>query len=194
MNALTIYQPWASLKASNEKEYETRSWQTKYRGPLLIHAAKGSKIYYHTLANLDQTFNQALTGGKKWDLGIWDKLPLGKVMAVGTLVDCLEIGVEYMTKWGTEMEYPLPTGNELAFGDYTPGRFAWTFENVHQLKEPIPAKGMQRLWNFDETPHLVAIDPWSIGETKIWTPKGVISGKRVDPARDEDAVQGLEVA
>lgn len=38
--ALTLWQPWASLVAWEEKRIETRSWSTSYRGPLVIHAAK----------------------------------------------------------------------------------------------------------------------------------------------------------
>ena len=40
MRALTIRQPWASLIAAGVKTIETRSWSTKYRGPLAIHAGK----------------------------------------------------------------------------------------------------------------------------------------------------------
>ncbi len=39
MKALTIWQPWASLIACGVKKYETRSWPTKYRGPIAIHSA-----------------------------------------------------------------------------------------------------------------------------------------------------------
>lgn len=38
MKALTVRQPWASLIALGVKTVETRSWSTKYRGPLAIHA------------------------------------------------------------------------------------------------------------------------------------------------------------
>ena len=38
MKALTIMQPWASLIACGAKTIETRSWPTKYRGPIAIHA------------------------------------------------------------------------------------------------------------------------------------------------------------
>jgi hypothetical protein len=41
MKALTLQQPWASLVAFGDKTIEFRSWQTEYRGPLLICA--GSK-------------------------------------------------------------------------------------------------------------------------------------------------------
>ena len=33
MKAVTVRQPWATLIALGMKRFETRSWQTKYRGP-----------------------------------------------------------------------------------------------------------------------------------------------------------------
>lgn len=39
MKVITIWQPWASLIVLGHKKIETRGWATKYRGPLLIHAA-----------------------------------------------------------------------------------------------------------------------------------------------------------
>jgi hypothetical protein len=38
VKALTLHQPWASLVAAGVKMIETRSWSTRYRGPLAIHA------------------------------------------------------------------------------------------------------------------------------------------------------------
>ncbi len=40
MKAITIHQPWASLIVVGAKRFETRSWETKYRGPIAIHASK----------------------------------------------------------------------------------------------------------------------------------------------------------
>lgn len=42
MKALTLHQPWASLIAAGVKTIETRSWSTRYRGPLAVHAGKRS--------------------------------------------------------------------------------------------------------------------------------------------------------
>jgi len=39
IKALTIRQPWAELILRGRKPFELRSWRTKYRGPLVIHAA-----------------------------------------------------------------------------------------------------------------------------------------------------------
>ena len=41
MLALSIRQPWASLILKAGKNIENRDWPTKYRGRILIHAAKG---------------------------------------------------------------------------------------------------------------------------------------------------------
>lgn len=40
MKTITIKQPWATLIAKGYKEYEFRTWKTKYRGEILIHAGK----------------------------------------------------------------------------------------------------------------------------------------------------------
>lgn len=40
MRAISIRNPWADLIAHGKKTIETRTWATKYRGPLLICASK----------------------------------------------------------------------------------------------------------------------------------------------------------
>jgi hypothetical protein len=39
MKALTIKQPWASLIARGVKDIENRTWRTKFRGRIYIHAS-----------------------------------------------------------------------------------------------------------------------------------------------------------
>ena len=40
IKAISLWQPWASLIVCGAKEIETRSWSTKVRGTVAIHAAK----------------------------------------------------------------------------------------------------------------------------------------------------------
>lgn len=40
MKVVSLMQPWATLIALGEKSIETRSWATKYRGEIAIHASK----------------------------------------------------------------------------------------------------------------------------------------------------------
>jgi len=39
MKIISIKQPWATLIAHGIKDMENRSWSTRYRGPVLIHAS-----------------------------------------------------------------------------------------------------------------------------------------------------------
>lgn len=41
MKALSLTQPWAWLVVHGGKDIENRTWNTKFRGEFLIHAAKG---------------------------------------------------------------------------------------------------------------------------------------------------------
>ena len=48
MKVLTIKQPWAELIINGHKCYEFRSWKTKYRGKILIHAGYEYRKRYVT--------------------------------------------------------------------------------------------------------------------------------------------------
>lgn len=155
MKALTVLQPWASLIACGAKTIETRSWATKYRGPIAIHAGLSNK--YDSVC-FEEPF---LTELKPFCFYSKDgnvsgmNLPCGEVIAIADLVDCVQItgrtlveGVPVAAQLANKREI---TGNELEFGDYTPGRYAWILENVRQI-EPVPVKGKQGLWNWEGHP------------------------------------------
>ena len=44
MKSLSVKQPWASLLLTGEKLVECRTWQTSYRGELLICSSKGDFV------------------------------------------------------------------------------------------------------------------------------------------------------
>jgi hypothetical protein len=150
MKALSLWQPWASLIAVGAKKYETRSWGTSYRGPLLICAAKRKvwvELNYY-LCRWDFVGGLAPLKGLPLDLKgeTWvhlapDDLPFGKAVAIVDLVDCLK------TENLTLGEY-FP---ERTFGDFTPGRFAWKLENVRRFKDPFPVNGRQGLFEVPDS-------------------------------------------
>ena len=166
MKAITLWDPWASLIALGEKKVETRSWRTDYRGPLAIHAAKRpmDKIawkepFYSALSPMMLAFYSALS-----PMRLDHELPSmirhypGCIVATCWLMYCLPIigfDEEYQV---AKMDFKkgeidctiMLGGKELAFGDYTVGRYAWYFNDIKPLVKPIPAKGFQRLWNWDE--------------------------------------------
>ncbi len=100
MKALTIRQPWASLIAAGVKTIETRSWSTRYRGLLLIHAGKHEPrrhveevegwVYDQGLSDSGLGPGEIITAS--FDNQHRHPAPLGAVMAVAKLVDVLPTG------------------------------------------------------------------------------------------------------
>jgi activating signal cointegrator 1 len=138
VKVLSLLEPWASLVAWGYKKVETRSWGTPYRGTIAIHASKngrhaGEVVRLFREAGLCRDrdasgpddeldrFSQAL--------GEW---PLGKIVAVARL---------YKVERMTPELIAAQTRLESTFGDWRPGRFAWSLGNVWKLKEPIPWRG-----------------------------------------------------
>lgn len=158
MKAITLWQPWASLIACGAKKYETRGWATNYHGPIAIHAAlKDARTMFDELPLDVQT---AMSPFLVEHYSLWSKVPHGAVIATTELVECWEIR-DATSSYGTGYGYKCigigdnariisPNNNELLFGDWTSGRYAWELANVQMLPEPIPAKGRQGLWNWEE--------------------------------------------
>lgn len=173
MKAITVWQPWASLLACGAKNYETRGWATRYRGPIAIHAGKGCYGPYACelpIGFTDAAVN-ALWPGTTDPCVIadnWDELPRGAIIATAELknvwhivanpgVDIdvarhILIGAESLTNDKHDQsfaDYFVPTEQEMLFGDWTPGRYAWELKNVQLLSKSVSAKGMQGLWNWN---------------------------------------------
>jgi activating signal cointegrator 1 len=141
MKALTLTQPWASLMAFGEKNMETRTWFTAYRGELVIHAAKSFPLHYRILCSRPE-FRMALRGA-----GV-DDLPLGVGLCVVRLLGCVK------TTELHKVELLLgrrPAAKELLFGDYSPGRYAWVTELVRPLAHPVAVRGSLGLWEWPQS-------------------------------------------
>lgn len=141
MKAITIWQPWASLIALGEKKFETRSWHTKHRGPIAIHAGQSTKALH--LALLQEPFTSVLEGaGLVTELGA--QMPLGALVAIARLTRV--IGIDN----NAERRQIRAAGaeHEMAFGDYRFGRWAWQLDDVYRLPAPIPVRGMPGLWDW----------------------------------------------
>lgn len=149
MKAITLTQPWATLIAIGAKKIETRSWATKYRGPLAIHAAKTFGVWGESgirqLLNQYPSFRNALSADG-WTV---ETLPRSCVVATCNLIACLPIKQPYIFDMarGVHIQIP-PEQPELDFGDYTPGRFAWILADVKPLPIAYSARGALGLWEW----------------------------------------------
>jgi len=141
MKAITIKQPWATLIALREKQFETRSWQTKHRGAIAIHAGK----------SIDKTacvsFSDVL---KKHGIKSTSELPTGVIIATANLVDCHKV-ISNNDNTAKMHSGLIIRGNEYDLGNYEEGRYAWELDNVKMIPKPLSAKGQLSLWEWQET-------------------------------------------
>jgi hypothetical protein len=166
VKALSLTQPWASLVSLGQKRIETRSWPTSYRGELAIHASARFPVVDRILC-LREPFASALVAGgvpeTLWTDGSrgrgadWAALPLGAIVAVAQLVGCIsteEVTSQQLARQPAPYQWVIDVRRtfleipetECAFGDYSPGRYAWLLEDVRQLPTPVPCRGALGLW------------------------------------------------
>lgn len=134
---LTLTQPWATLVAKGQKLVETRTWLTRYRGPILIHAAQGisrewfryavelRQLGYLTQAELDGIHHGSLRGA---------------IVARAVLDDV----------WPAMRALEVIDDVERTFGFYTEERFAWWLRDIEPIDPPLPWRGRLGLWNGPE--------------------------------------------
>ena len=127
MKVITIKQPFASLIAEGLKEYEFRTWKTKYRGEILIHAGKGidkdaMKRYGH--------------------LGL--DYPSGCIIAKVKLTDCIKVDEDFR-KFLNDKD-SLIYYNITNFPEWE--GYGFKLEDVEKI-EPIYVNGKLSLWDYE---------------------------------------------
>ena len=130
MKVLSLTEPYATLIKNGMKTIETRSWKTNYRGKLYIHASS-TKI---PKAYKDNKELMSLV-----DI---NNLNYGNIICMCDLVDCVEMTDEFIN------DIKRNKKNEYLTGIYSNGRYAWIFNNIETLDNPIKAKGHLGIWNF----------------------------------------------
>ena len=127
MKVITIKQPFATLIAKGLKQYEFRTWKTKYRGELLIHAGK----------TIDR---KAMERYKDFPFDY----PTSCIIAKVDLKDCILIDEVMKKKLRQENE-------AIYYGilqDKNWNGYGFKLENRKEI-EPIYIKGKLGLWNYE---------------------------------------------
>ena len=128
MKVITVKQPFATLIAEGLKEYEFRTWRTKFRGDILIHAGKGidkKAMERYKLLNLDY--------------------PSGKIIAKATITDCVYVD--------DNLKEELQEKDSLVYygilqKDSNWDGYGFKLENIEKI-EPIEINGKLSLWDYD---------------------------------------------
>ena len=128
MKTITIKQPFATLIAEGLKEYEFRTWKTKYRGDILIHAGKG----------IDK---KAMERYKHLNLDY----PSGKIIAKATLTDC--VFVDEKLKLELKEKDPIIYHGVLKKDSKWEG-YGFKLENIKKIPQ-AEVNGKLSLWDYD---------------------------------------------
>jgi hypothetical protein len=134
VRALTVKQPWTACIASGHKTTENRTWSTRWRGTLFLHAGRG--------------FDDAALGLELDATRVWAALREVKriaphaversaVIAIGRVIDC-----------------HLAQGCCAPWGEARPDVWHWALADITPLSEPVPARGGLGLW--PPPPELIA--------------------------------------
>src|SRR4051812_30856789 len=86
MKCISLHQPWAHAVLHLGKTVENRTWHTRHRGPILIHAAR-------TTTTLDA--QNPAWWLRTYGVALPDRaaLALGAILGVVDVVGCVKVGV-----------------------------------------------------------------------------------------------------
>lgn len=119
---LTVKQPWAWLIINGEKLVENRTWQVRYRGPLLIHVSKSrSDMNKKALAAA------ANMRGADWSGDELAEMEKQRGQVVGL------VQVENITR-SSQSSFALP------------GQYHWELRSPKKIVPPFSAVGKATLW------------------------------------------------
>lgn len=119
MKALTVRQPWCWAIFNAGKNIENRSWSTKVRGRVAIHAALGSDWSEYDFA--ERFMRDRIDDFVIPPIGELDR---GAIIGTVEIVDCVK---ESSSPWFM-------------------GEYGFVLRNAEPLAKPIPCKGRLGFW------------------------------------------------
>ena len=124
MKALSICQPWSWAILNCGKSIENRSWPTRHRGPLLVHAGLSKEWY----ADVAEWWPEAAAESGLPPLPAWGDLVKGAIVGVVDVIGCVHAD-----------EYE---GNSPWAGD----EWLWLLADPRILVTPVPYRGALSLF------------------------------------------------
>lgn len=137
MRALTLTEPFSTLMMLQAKRVETRSFKLPNNiigQDVIIHSAKAYPKMYQRLCNTEP-FRSAL---RPEGVRVCPELNCGMGLCVVKFIGCRR----------TEDVRSQLTPQELAFGNYFDGRYAWFTEYVERWASPVPHIGRLGFWEW----------------------------------------------
>lgn len=122
MKAITVKEPFASLIVNGYKEYEFRSWKTKYRGKVLIHSSIKPSDRLHEFDIYDMDYSS------------------GEIIGEAYIYDCKEVTDEFKKE--------LIKKDKLVYKNAC--GYAFCLRDIKKYDNRISCKGHLSLWEFSD--------------------------------------------
>lgn len=156
MNAITIWQPWATLIMIGAKPYEFRSWPAP-------RAIRGQRIGIHAGARPVRKAEVAdllhrLQGTEAWTTCLNRELALPLLervhrspglLPLSSMLGTAVLG-EPVRSWQIVAEFGGAI-NDSDRDDHC--NWAWPLSDIVALEPPVPARGAQGFWTWQEAAH-----------------------------------------
>ena len=136
MKTITVKQPWAWLIIEGVKDIENRTWPTKFRGRVLIHAAAKPWTWQALLKYLTPDMKLVFDEGGASHTWL-DCLTKGEIIGSVEIIDCV---INHQSIWAEKTN--IMRGDKPIYN--------WVLANPIKFTEPIPTKGKLSFWEFDE--------------------------------------------
>lgn len=127
--AISLKQPYAWLIANGYLLVDDRSWETRYRGPILIHASKGIYDAYYDYLKANTTI----------PLPSKDQLEYGGIVGMANLVLCCK---------PKQVPKHISLTQRTHFGGVHDDYYGFLFENARPLSL-IPCRGKLGIFDID---------------------------------------------
>ena len=139
IKVLSVRQPYADLIISGNKWCENRTWRTRYRGELYIHASRWDRFARQSFeSTYGRTCEELFAGGCR----------IGCIIGRVNLVDMIDLekaGYDERLIRHVARRHGLPTDQDAM--QHVQGPLCWIVSQPSLLKEPIPARGKLNVWN-----------------------------------------------
>lgn len=143
MKTLSIKQPWASLIAHGIKDVENRTWRTKHRGRIYIHAS-GKPAFTHKDYYKNLTQKQVIDALNAFG-GVWPKFIDSAIIGEVEIVDC---GINHPSIWAEK------------------DCWNWVLANPVIYDKPIlNVKGALSLWEYERPYQVIGTAEMAEGHT-----------------------------
>jgi hypothetical protein len=93
---ISVRQPWATLIVSGFKDVENRTWPTRYRGPVLLHASQRT----------DDISEEEIE--RRFGVRLDCELPLGGIVGITEIAECVR---PHPSKWYAPAHYAFVLAN-----------------------------------------------------------------------------------